>query len=466
LVNRDLMLAPEGDIYGNTCKATPSTAFVTGTTKLALTGDDAVAKVASLPFTMPYYDESYGSLWVSTNGFLSFVDPGGGYYNEVSLPDRNAAPVAAVAPYLSDLVIDASAGIYTGTSGTGTAQKFIVEWRNALIAGTTSRVTFEAILGATGDITLNYSGLVDDLTRGSNTVVGFTSPGGHYALQYSFQEPALLSGTAITLVRPVDAGPSLRGSMSGTFTHADGAPYANVYVWLDNYSTTTDADGYFEVDDVENGTYNLYGAMSCDDAEDQGAWVDGASLEDMVMSPASDGFGDACSLTTNQWIAGTTQPVFTNDYDTILTLPFPIPFYGHSFTTMTMQKWGAVLFTDSTDVTLGGGVQSRPGDDPVIDDQTKFYTATVGTAPNRRFVVEWAGVGLASSPTTRTNFEIVFDEGTGAATNIYQNVPARGLTGSDIQFYYWGTDWNAVLYYEDGNGLHAGKTPTITPPTS
>jgi hypothetical protein len=463
LVTRDLLLAPEADIYGYTCKTAAATAFVTGSTKLALTGDDATQHVASLPFTMPYYDHSYHEIWISTNGFLSFVDPTDrNHYTGVTLPDRHFAPWAAIAPYLSDLVIDASSGVYTATTGSGATQRYVVEWRNALIAGTTTRVTFEAVLSASGDIIFNYSGLTTDLAKGSDTVVGITSPGGNYGLQYSFQQPALVSGTAITVVHPTDPGPSLTGSLSGTITNSDGTPRPNAYVWLDDFATTTDSDGYYEFDDVENGVYNLYAAMSCDDAEDQNAAVAGASLLDLTMDNATDAFGDQCTLTNRSWIPGTTPLTYTSDYDATITLPFAVPFYGHDFTSMTVQKWAAVAFTDATDATLGGGVQAWPAADPDIDDQLATYTATVGTAPNRQFVIEWRGLGVAG---VRANAELVFDEGTGAVTTDFQNVPARSLTDRDLESYYWGTDWNPVTYYEDGNGLRAGKTVTIVPST-
>ncbi|MDY7090380.1 MAG: LamG-like jellyroll fold domain-containing protein, partial [Actinomycetota bacterium] len=463
---RDLMPASQADTFGYTCDSATAT-FVTGTTKLALGGEDAAVPVAQLPFPVPYYGKTYTSLWVSTNGFVSFNDPAGrNDYQGVSLPDRRDAPAAALAPYLSDLVIDDAAGVWTAVTGTGTGQRFIVEWRNALIAGTTTRVSFAAVLAPTGSVTFHYAGLSGDLAQGSNTAVGITSPGGNYGLQYSFQEAVLVSGRTVTFTPPA-AGDSgvIVGSVTGLVADSRGEFRGGVHVWLDDRAGVTDESGMFQFDDVEYGAYNLYLALGCEDLEDVAFAVGGDELTLPVLAPATDTFGNRCALSSAGWIPGTTEVAFGDGYETDVALPFPVSFYGHPFTDITVQNWGAVSFVDAADAAVGGGVQVWPAADPVVDEQTKVYTTIVGTAPNREFVIEWRGVPLDGVPGVRTDLELILDE-TSSITANARNLPDRAATTKDAEIYYWGTDYDSVSYYEDGNGLRAGRTVTFSPPSA
>ena len=459
-----LMPASQADTYGYTCD-TATAAFVAGTTKLALAGEDEAVAVTQLPFPVPYYGKSYSSLWVSTNGFISFTDPAGrNDYNGVSLPDRHDAPVAALAPYLSDLVIDDASGVWTAATGTGAGQRFVVEWRNALIAGTTTRVTFAAVLAPSGSVTFHYSGLSGELAQGSNTVVGITSPGGNYGLQYSFQEAALVSGRTVTFTPPpADRSGVIVGSVTGLVTDSHGDYRGGVHVWLDERGGATDESGMFQFDDVEYGAYNLYLTLGCENMEDTAFAVGGDELTLPVMAPATDTFGNRCALSSAGWVPGTTEVAFGGGYETAVTLPFPVSFYGHRFTDVTVQNWGAVSFADAADPAVGGGVQVWPAADPVVDEQTKVHTTTVGTAPNRQFVIEWRAVPLDGVPGVRTDLELILDENSSITANA-RNLPDRTATAKDAEIYYWGTEYDSVLYYEDGNGLRAGNTVTFSPP--
>jgi hypothetical protein len=49
----------------------------------------------------------------------------------------------------------------------------------------------------------------------------------------------------------------------------------------------------------------------------------------------------------------------------------------------------------------------------VVDSSASVRTATRGTAPNRQYVVEWRNVSSYEDPTTRTTFQVIFDEAGG-----------------------------------------------------
>jgi len=63
------------------------------------------------------------------------------------------------------------------------------------------------------------------------------------------------------------------------------------------------------------------------------------------------------------------------------------------------------------------GVLSPFWDDLVVDGQAGVYTKTIGTGPNRQFVIEWRNV-LFFNSVDRISFEVVFSE-TGPITYRY-----------------------------------------------
>ena len=195
----DFTLAALTDQFGYTCAPAPF-AFVDATTLLSLTGDNASASL-SLPFALPFYGTTYSSVRVSTNGFLAF---GAGTIEaaNTALPAA-AAPNAAIYPFWDDLVIDALASVRTQTAGAAPSRKFIVEWRNALIKGTSLRVRFEVVLEERGHIEVHYhTAGTDDLQRGSSATLGIENASGTVALPYSFNEAAVASSTAVRYTAP------------------------------------------------------------------------------------------------------------------------------------------------------------------------------------------------------------------------------------------------------------------------
>ncbi|PRX08404.1 LamG-like jellyroll fold domain-containing protein [Actinoplanes italicus] len=462
---RNLRIAPESDTYGYVCRVKTSTPFVAGTTKLALSGYKAAVQVPNLPFAVPYYGKTYQSLWVSVDGFLSFVNPSSRYYEVgVSLPDRRNAPWAAVAPFLSSLDVDAQASVWTSVTGTGAGQRFVVEWRNVLIRGTTSRLTFEAILAPNGDITFNYSGLSGDLPKGAGATVGITSPGGNYAMQYSFQEPVLASGAAVTFIHPAESVANLVGSISGMVVDPTGEAREGVRVWMDgSYSAVTDGTGYFRIDGVENGTYQIGANVGCFELDDQLATVDGDSWHEGVLRGATDSFGNWCEVTEEAWMAADNELQFALNGEINTSLPFPVRFFNNSFTAATVDRWGTLIFQGGSIPNAGGRVYMWPGAPQAVDEKTKVYTGVVGVSPNRRYVLEWRDLTVRDSPDLRFDLQLVIGEDSSITVGS-RNLPSG--RDAEIYFYGGGSSYIELIYYEDGRGLRAGKTVTFRPPAA
>jgi Subtilase family/Malectin domain/Carboxypeptidase regulatory-like domain len=250
----DFVLPQRSDAFGYTCTAT-GFEFVDATNALPLSGDDASVPV-TLPFPFTFYGTTYTSANVTTNGFLSFVSPEPIFFNgPIPSPDP---PNGAIYPFWDDLFVDDQASVRTEVVGAEPNRSFVVEWENvAFFADLSKRVNFEVVLTETGRITFQYQGIDDDgMEEGSSATIGIENAAGDDALQYSFDEASVTTGTAILFSLP----PS--GFVEGTVTDAndgEGIAGATVRALQDGAvvrQTTTGADGHYRLQ-VPLGSYTI-----------------------------------------------------------------------------------------------------------------------------------------------------------------------------------------------------------------
>ncbi len=251
----DLELTQPKDGYGYTCLVAPLS-YVAGTQVVAgLTGDDAVVPVA-LPggFSFPFYGVNYtGSVWVDTNGVVSFVNPGRSYPDDRPIPDPTM-PNAAIHAFHDDLVVDASSNVRTRLVGSD----FLIEWNNVTIYGQPSaRLSVAVTLKTDGTITINYNGLTSARERGTSAAVGIEDGRGLAGLAYSIQRDVLRSGYAVTFVKPEVPLPPPAGVVQGVVRDAGGNPVGNATVLLSptGLSAVTNGNGQYTITGVPNGQY-------------------------------------------------------------------------------------------------------------------------------------------------------------------------------------------------------------------
>jgi len=158
--------------------------------------------------------------------------------------------------------------------------------------------------------------------------------------------------------------------------------------------------------------------------------------------------------TGNSIIPGTTDTGnHCDDCTTSVSLPFPVSFYGTNFSTVALSSNGNVQFTsgggtaNNSNSCLPNSAYSSPtvfafqGDLLTNGTGSGIFTAVQGTAPRRRFIVEWrAGYFVASGT---ANFEVIFYENSGNFSMIYgatadqgsgevTGAQKAGATGSDF----------------------------------
>ncbi|MFF4412993.1 S8 family serine peptidase [Streptosporangium sp. NPDC001559] len=233
-------------------------------------------------------------------------------------------------------------------------------------------------------------------------------PGGYQVTvsRFGYQD---FTGTATvtdgqTTTLDVTLTPKPSGVVSGTVTVA-GTPAKGATVTVAGTGTkaVADATGHYQLR-LPYGSHRLrVGASRCDAPADEQITVAGDMTRNVGLQRRADAFGYTCAVGAEPYVAGT-QPVALTDVFTTkqVALPFPVPFYGALRNEVRVAPVGFATFADTSFASSNN--ESLPNvnvpdlavypfwDDFVIGGATGVYTATVGTAPHRSFVIEWRDV--------------------------------------------------------------------------
>ena len=167
-------------------------------------GDDTTA-FAPIGFDFSFYGNTYSSVNVCSNGFLTFSATSTAYVNG-AIPSASV-PNDAVYAIWDDFNFTGRGQCYHATLGTsGIDQRFIVQWTDVPQYGGTDSNTFQAVLFQDGTIELRY-GLISVFTDADATV-GVENIDGTVAL--SIPGSIILSNTSLRLEN-TSGGPSCTG---------------------------------------------------------------------------------------------------------------------------------------------------------------------------------------------------------------------------------------------------------------
>ncbi|MCP2328374.1 subtilisin family serine protease [Hamadaea flava] len=243
--------------------------------------------------------------------------------------------------------------------------------------------------------------------------------------------------TGTTVVVNVALGQAPRHAVTGVVRDVGGGPVHGVTVRLDGTpipSVVTGVDGAYHFTGVPDGAYDVSVTDGgCTAATLQRVVVDGDEVTDLAVPPRPDVSGYTCQATASEWVPGTDLLALTGDQAlTTIATPFPFPLYGRTYTTVTVTTNGFLTFDravySSTNRPIPSTAYPNAGlypfwDDLVVDSAAGIYTTVVGTAPNRRFVVEWRNATFYGLP-GRVTFEAVLSEN-GRVQFGYQSLSAE-----------------------------------------
>ena len=199
------------------------------------------------------------------------------------------------------------------------------------------------------------------------------------------------------------------------------------------------------------------------------------------------GYTFAQSTSTYSSITGTA--LFAAGWDDNvqnLTLPFTFQFNGASYSAINVSSNGFVTFgatapgttiyTPISSTTAYNGAVSAFGRDIIANTETCTYT-TLGTAPNRTFVVQWNNARRYSGGAVTgdvLNFQIILSETTNAVSVVYGTCSAtsttaltcqvglRGAANTDYQNRTSATSWTATTA-GGANNANITTSNTIQP---
>ncbi|GII55859.1 hypothetical protein Pth03_42480 [Planotetraspora thailandica] len=233
---------------------------------------------------------------------------------------------------------------------------------------------------------------------------------GDYQVTFTkFQYDDATAAVTITTDHTVSQDASLTAqalsTVSGTVTSA-GLPEVGATVSAAGTpaSSVTDAHGHYELT-LPHKVYdlNVTAGSRCAENTTVPVTVTGDLAKDIELAAHIDSFGYTCKSGTEPYVEGTTkQSLYGDDESQMITLPFAFPFYGRTYTRGAVGTNGFLTFGANTYSIASNGSLPSAGDpnaaiypywdDLALWDESGLYTATIGTAPNRTFVVEWRNV--------------------------------------------------------------------------
>ncbi|GAA4227075.1 hypothetical protein FHR32_000157 [Streptosporangium album] len=313
-------------------------------------------------------------------------------------------------------------------------------------------------------VTVSASGARRTVTGDAQGVFSVAAAPGEYevtAAAFGFA-PATLkatvtSGATSTLQWHLASLPKY--DVLGEVLQTGGEPLPGVAVTIEGtpYPTvTTSADGSFGMAAVPVGTWrvSVKGAR-CGASTTTTVVVDGDEYVTINTPLRKDGFGNKCDvLPKPTWTAGTTVlPLTGDDAATAVTLPFTFPLYGKPYTKAYISTNGFLNFQRLNNQSQNGAIPSGglPNasvyafwDDLMVDSSASVLSASLGTAPHRRFLIEWRNVSLVAQPTARLTFSLELHEN-GQIFFQYKTLPVGNAPRGG----------SATVGLENGTGLEA-----------
>jgi subtilisin family serine protease len=308
-------------------------------------------------------------------------------------------------------------------------------------------VTSAATSAPLSGVTITISGSTRSATTNSTGQYQLTLPVGTYAVTatlYGYQSGSanpvtITQGTTTTQDFALAAVPS--HSISGTVLDDLQAPVANAKVTVVGTPlapATTATDGSYSFAAVPDGEYDVsVEGSGCLNGQTIHVVLTANTTASFTLTTRKDSFGYACRPATYAFVDATNVLDLTgDDASTSVTLPFSFPFYGQAYTTAYVSTNGFVnlLALDNSFSNTSIPNASTPNaaiypfwDDLYVDATNgSVLTELVGTAPNRRFVIEWRSVrffGNSGAPYLR--FELALSEN-GTITFQYATVGSDG----------------------------------------
>jgi len=172
-------------------------------TQILVGVDDDTAEIP-LPFTFSFYGADYNSVFVSSNGLVTFGSATTAYRNS----DLSSSPTQPAIAVLWDDLVTGADGVRWEVRGTGANRRLVVQWQNATFyGGGDSTLVFQVVLfEGSNQIQLNYANLSNSSSEhneGASATAGIKGIGSApLLLAYNNGPNAYVGSNKSTLIRP------------------------------------------------------------------------------------------------------------------------------------------------------------------------------------------------------------------------------------------------------------------------
>lgn len=200
-----------------------------GGTSLSL-GIDAYVEI-SLGFSFPFYGNTYNTVYLVSNGYLVFEDPGTWYVN-YAIPNAST-PNSMIAPFWDDMDCPNGGTVRHQLFGSAPNRYWVAEWNSVPHYLNEGALTFEVILFENGTIKFQYGAMSGTYAYGNSATIGIEGPDGTEGVQYSYNQANAVSNGMVIVFDMSGSSPD---------TDADGLPDAFEEFYFGGTNMAGDAD--------------------------------------------------------------------------------------------------------------------------------------------------------------------------------------------------------------------------------
>ncbi|GII91899.1 S8 family serine peptidase [Sinosporangium siamense] len=262
--------------------------------------------------------------------------------------------------------------------------------------------------------------------------------------------------------------------VTGTVT-SQGAPAegATVTAVGTPVSAVTDSAGRYRLT-LPRGAHEVRFAAwhRCVDTVTASIEVNRDLIRDTDLPQRVDRFGYTCTVGNEPHVEGVDRVwIFMDDEREQVELPFPFPYYGNTYTRATVGGRGGLNFKGFLPSGLWG-LPSWAGSDLIapyfgnggVDPHySSVYTAALGTAPNRTFVIEWREFQRGNRPFGRVSFSVLLHEN-GTIGFRYRGIRTEADSGVSAIIGISDSDGvQAFEYSNNQSSLRGDQSLTFTP---
>lgn len=269
-----------------------------------------------------------------------------------------------------------------------------------------------------------------------------------------------------------------RHTVSGYVRSASGTPLAGATVTILNAPiapVVSNASGYYAISNVPEGSYSASAtAGRCSDGQTASFAVAGDTSLDFALPQRVDAFGYRCELNPSfDYVTATDSTGLTGDENGMqIALPFDFTFYGEGYSSAFLAINGFLNFRDPTYYYFNSSIPSPmlpnaavyPFWDDLYNFSSPIMTETLGTAPNRVFVIEWRDMYFYSASGGPINFELKLHELDGTIEMLYLDAIDSGDGRSATVGIENADGTIAFQYSSDEAVLTPGLSIRYTPP--